>query len=164
MRTAGRLKTVRGREKQWQLLFLHHTFQWKNGAGPALPVVLRRQTCSSCLRHGTSQSHCHLVLECCNVMLRDCSIKSCMSFHYVFFSFTYLLFSRENDGEFRWLLCANVKFPLSYSIVGMVMIILVSGMRLLRDNESQSCCTSVVMVIQYAIDDDNQWVHSINHI
>lgn len=32
-------EAIRGRDRQWQLLFLHHTFQWKKGAGRLIHSV-----------------------------------------------------------------------------------------------------------------------------
>lgn len=66
-------EAIRGRERQWQLLFLHHTFQWKKGAGVAACCLKQRQASSPCLGHGISQSHCHFVPRRCNATMKDFS-------------------------------------------------------------------------------------------
>lgn len=79
-RQTARSEAIRGRARQWQLLFLHHTFQWKKGAGLPACCLNLRQTSSSCLGHGTSQSHCHCAPQWCNATLKDFSIfhKICL--------------------------------------------------------------------------------------
>ncbi len=76
-------ESIRGRGRQWRLLFLHRTFQWKKGVGLPACCLNLRQTSSSCLGHGTSQSHCHFVPQCCNVTMMDFSSVS-VYFLYIF--------------------------------------------------------------------------------
>lgn len=85
-RQTARSEAVRGRARQWQLLFLHHTFQWKKGAGLPACCMNLRQTSSSCLGYGTSQSHCHCAPQWCNATLKDFSSVSVYFIKYVSFS------------------------------------------------------------------------------
>lgn len=93
-------EAIRGRERQWQLLFLYRTFQWKKGAGRPACCLNLRQTSSSCLGHGTSQSHCHFVPQCCNVTVMYFSNESV---------YLVLHFSFNKHHE--------TKFPLNYIII-----------------------------------------------